>query len=74
MASYPSTYKPSDSVLYPGADDMGGAKLTVKDIEKQREFEKKKELMTQEFRKVDRNSDAHITLDEWLTFLQTQVI
>ncbi len=73
MTSYLGTYKPSESIINPGVDDTGGIKYTVKDIEKEREFERKKEKMIQEFRKIDRNSDQYLTLDEWLAFLRRQV-
>ena len=73
MVSYLSSYKPSESIVNPGVDDTGGIKYSVKDIEKEREFEKKKELMMQEFRKIDRDSSDAITLNEWLAFLEKQV-
>lgn len=57
-----------------GIDDIGGVKYSVKDIEKEREFEKKKQKMIEEFKVIDRDSDEHITLDEWLEFLRKNVL
>ena len=74
MTTYLSSYKPSDSALYPGVNDIGSIKYSVREIEKEREFEKKKALIVQQFRKIDRNSDEHLTLEEWIHFLQNQVL
>jgi Ca2+-binding EF-hand superfamily protein len=66
--------RPSAMMNASGLDDIGGVKYSVKDIEKEREFEKKKQKMIEEFKVIDRNSDENITLDEWLEFLKTKVL
>ena len=58
----------------PGLDNIGGVKYSKKDIEKERELEKKKQKMMEEFKVIDRNSDDEITLYEWLEFLKKKVL
>ena len=75
MSKYSPNPKTFQSIVLPGRDvNIGGElKFTKDDIEKEREFTRKKDKIIQEFKKVDRNSDEHITMDEWLAFMQLQV-
>lgn len=66
-------YKSSESIESPRREDTGGFKYSVKDIEREREIEKKREKMIDEFKAFDRDSDENITLDEWLSFVQQKV-
>ena len=54
-------------------DDFGGIKYSVRDIEHEREIARKKEKMLQLFRKMDRNQDSYITMNEWIGFLTKRV-
>lgn len=72
MSNYANKGQPAQSVLLP-VGPAGVINLTDEEINKEREFAFKKDKLWQEFRKVDKNSDAHISLEEWLDFAQKQV-
>ena len=75
MSVQPGTYNPMASVMLAtrGQTSAIEGTYTVQDIERERDFARKKERIIEEFRKIDRNSDQHITLDEWMLFIQQQV-
>lgn len=52
---------------------IGELVYTKEDIEKEREYTRKKEKIMMEFKKMDRNADSFISMDEWLRFMQIQV-
>ncbi len=73
MTTNQPSYKPSDTSIYRAPNEFGSVSYSVKDIEKEREFLAKKKMIIEQFKAIDRNSDLHITLDEWLAFLRRQV-
>jgi hypothetical protein len=75
MFKYQSPMKVSDPVLFQQRMMAEGAesRVTVEDIEKEREFLRNKERIIEEFQKIDRNSNQHISLAEWLYFVEVQV-
>lgn len=66
-----TSYRPS--FLSASNEDIGGKRYTVREIQRERKLEKRKEKIIRQFKEVDANLDKYITLEEWLSFLQKQV-
>ena len=54
-------------------NELGGVKYSIREIEMEREFERRKQIIINEFNKIDKDSNSYITIDEWLDFLRKKV-